>query len=946
MQVFQIALFAALLAWPGLVQGAAASLEGRPVTSMVLQDDRGLAWPEHEALLPLAAVKPGDPFSGEAVRKGLAYLYLKKQFRDVTVDAFPDGEGVRLVYTLYPVTIVNAIVLRGNHFLSDRDVREAMGSVAGKELREESFTDLRSGIQARYQAAGFSNVRVNFLPKPAAAPYRADLYVYITEPKRTFIEAVRFTGNKVLSAAELEAVMRNRRGRPLLTNTLLEEDLSAIRTAYVGVGHPAAAAGPVSVSFPDGRAVIEIAVNEGPRLTVSFAGTRSFCADQFPDLADHGPENDQPFVVMEEACAEHLRGQLLFAAEHDVSDTVIESSAEKLRIMYRDLGYADVRVQTVKNEGSGTLDLLFQVEEGPRVRVEAVQIEGSRDLPEKRIRESMAVRPPGWFRSQLYREDELGKDLDAVSDLYAASGYLDADVRRTVTRTPGGAGAVINITITEGRKTVTGAITFEGNAALSTAELSEGLGLQTGKPFVDRLVEEDRYRILSRYADRGYLYARVEAERTTVPGKDADSVNIRYRIHEDQEVRIGTVILRGNVTTRDAVILRELEPRTGEPYRYESILKSQQRVYRYGYFGLAKFEPVRPNEKEAVKDMLFTVEERPAGAVEVGVGYGDLDRLRGFAEVSHRNLWGSAHFASVRVEGSDILQRAAFTYQFPWFLGFRNLDNKIILAWSDSKRINQDTRDIYYQTRKTSATYGVERTRNTLKVGIAYQYENVENYNVRQAAELTEEDSGRVRISSLNPSLIWDLRDDPFDPRRGSVHGATVKEAMSALGSEADFTKATVQTSWYLPAAKTVVLALSGRAGMAWAHQDTLEVPIHERFYLGGSTTVRGYIQDSIGPGSMDSTGTFVPTGGSSMVQLNAELRFASASGTGVVVFTDAGNVWVDQHIQIDDLRASFGAGFRYSTPVGPLRIDYGQKIHRRTGESPGELHFNIGHAF
>jgi len=169
---------------------------------------------------------------------------------------------------------------------------------------------------------------------------------------------------------------------------------------------------------------------------------------------------------------------------------------------------------------------------------------------------------------------------------------------------------------------------------------------------------------------------------------------------------------------------------------------------------------------------------------------------------------------------------------------------------------------------------------------------------------------------------------------------------MPELGSEADFTKVTVQSTWFLPLLENSVVALSGRAGMGWPHQNTLEIPLHERFYLGGSTTVRGFTQDSVGPYQLDAEGTRIPTGGSSMVQLNAEVRLNNAEGTGIVFFTDAGNVWVDQSIRLDDLRASYGAGFRYHTPVGPLRVDYGQKIHRRSGESPGELHFSIGHAF
>jgi outer membrane protein insertion porin family len=745
--------------------------------------------------------------------------------------------------------------------------------------------------------------------------------------------------------------MKNGPGKPLLTDVLLDADREAIQRRYGDAGYPLAKPGPVSISYQDSRAFIEVAVTEGPRVTVTFSGNRAFCAEEFPDLFSYGSSAVPQPAVREDACDDYFRGLLLIWSEHDVSESVIESSAEKIRNAYRERGYADVKIEVSKTEGPGTLDVAFHITEGSRIIVEEVRVEGSRAFPAAKIKKMMGTRESGWFRSRPYRDDVLDRDVEAITDLYDAAGYLSAQVKRSVVRTADGRRAVVVISVSEGTRTLTGEVLFEGNEVLGRAELITGLKLATGTPFNERVLEEDRFRILTRYADHGYLFTQVEVEKHSAPGGTGDTtapeiVDIRYRISEDRQVRIGTVILRGNAFTRDAVILRELKPTTGEPYNYESILKSQQRVYRYGYFSLARFEPVRGLEKEYEKDMLFTVEERPAGAVEIGIGYGDLDRLRGFAEVSHRNLWSSAHYASLRLEGSDILKRSAFTYRLPWFFGYRNLESLMILAWSDAKRINQDTREVYYQTRKTSASYGVERAMEQLKVSLTYQFENVDNYNVEPGAELSPDDSGRVRISSLNPALIWDLRDNPFDPHHGSIHGITVKKAMKLLGSQADFTKATVQTTWFFPAADRVVLALSGRAGMAWPHYDTIEVPIHERFYLGGSTTVRGYIQDSVGPQSIDSSGNTIPKGGSSMVQVNAEVRLGSAEGFGIVFFSDAGNVWVDQHIRFDDLRASYGAGIRYHTPVGPLRIDYGQKVHRRPGESPGELHFNIGHAF
>jgi outer membrane protein insertion porin family len=304
-------------------------------------------------------------------------------------------------------------------------------------------------------------------------------------------------------------------------------------------------------------------------------------------------------------------------------------------------------------------------------------------------------------------------------------------------------------------------------------------------------------------------------------------------------------------------------------------------------------------------------------------------------------MWGIAHYAGVRFEKSDVLTRSVLNYQHPWFFGF-DVQGRFALTWSDVTHLNSDTREVYYETRQTAASYGVEKKLDAFKVSLTYAYERVENYNVSPGAVLSSEDVGRVRVSSLSPALVWDLRDDIFDPREGGLYGVVVKHAMHQLGSEADFTKLSLQSSWYLPVTDWLVTAVSARAGEAWPHYETLEVPLHERFYMGGNTTVRGYTQDAIGPQGADGT----PTGGASMGQFNFELRFRASEGFGVVLFSDAGNVWADQSIRLNDLRASYGAGIRYGTPIGPLRIDYGQKIHRRPGESPGELHFNIGHTF
>jgi outer membrane protein insertion porin family len=924
-----------------------ADFSGLPVTTIELKDDHGAAWPNPEKLMPLLEVKPGAPFSEKDVRAGLEYLYLKGLFKDVRVDAFPDAGGVRIEYTLIPVTIVQKVVVRGNRNMRTERFNEILAKLEGKELREDKLPGIEADILWLYQADGYFDARVNFRQEAAEEPHRVILFAYISESEPTRIEEIRFTGNTVFSQKKLLNVMASKKGEPLRRDLLLDTDMAALMRLYDNAGYPAAKSGIVDIHFRGKKAYLTISGDEGPKVSVSFSGNHEFSSKK-------------------------LRKSLLIFSEHDVSDAAIESSADKIKTLYHEKGYADVKVAVKKTAATGKLDLEFAVQEGPKVSVSDIRIEGNTAFTAKQIKKQMVLRESGWcwFTSRPYNEDVLSKDVDGIRDRYIDAGYLDARVEKKVTRGSSGKEAAVTVKISEGRRTIVRSVSFEGNKAFTEAELLKKTSLKPGLPFNELLLEEDRYRILSLYSNKGYLYAKVEAEKkleypaevaspvenaekgeesTPLPpvkrvekGPANGTADIRFRIAEDHPVTIGKIILRGNESTKDHILLRELFVKPGGPYDYGAILGSQQRIYSLRYFGLVRIEPLRPGEKEYVKDMLLTVEERPAGAVEFGVGYGNLDRLKGFVEVSHRNLWGGAQYASLRAEGSDILKRTIFNYQEPWFLGYK-LESKFTLTWFDRKEINSQTREIYYQTRETAVAYGVEKAYRRFRFSLTYQLEDVNNYNVNPDAVLSPEDIGRLIISSISPGVLWDLRDDPFNPKRGSLHGIAGKEALKELGSQADFTKATVQSTWFLPFSQDIVAALSMRAGMAWPHGETPQVPLHERYLAGGSNTIRGYTQDSVGPKGTDGK---TPTGGDSMAIFNAELRTNPGGGFGLVFFTDAGNVWKGQAIVLDDLRAAYGAGIRYNTPVGPLRLDYGQKINRKAGESPGELHVNIGHAF
>jgi outer membrane protein insertion porin family len=377
------------------------------------------------------------------------------------------------------------------------------------------------------------------------------------------------------------------------------------------------------------------------------------------------------------------------------------------------------------------------------------------------------------------------------------------------------------------------------------------------------------------------------------------------------------------------------------PFDDSLLAKERQGIYKLGLFTNVEMEVL--DKYDHKKDILMRLNEEDAGAVEFGFGYGDFERFRGFLDLSYRNLWGLNRQASLRLEMSSLEKRSILQYLEPWFLD-QQMPFRIFLIYEDREELNFDTRKTLYRLNRYGATAGVEKKlSDTLKAGLYYEFSFVNTFDVQPDVVLSKEDTGTLAISALRPGIVYDSRDNPFDPKKGILSGIQLKVTSPLLLSETNFIKLLANGSTYQQLSKRFVLALSLRAGTAWGYHETTELPIVERFFLGGRTTVRGYRQDTLGPKGPDGN----PTGGDAFLCGNLELRSYIGKGFGIVTFLDSGNVWQKaKNIDFGDLKYSTGLGFRYNTPVGPISIDYGHKLNKEKGESNGEIHFSIGHAF
>jgi outer membrane protein insertion porin family len=338
----------------------------------------------------------------------------------------------------------------------------------------------------------------------------------------------------------------------------------------------------------------------------------------------------------------------------------------------------------------------------------------------------------------------------------------------------------------------------------------------------------------------------------------------------------------------------------------------------------------------------LAVVERPRLALEFGFGYLDKEGGRGFLGVSHRNLFGTGRKISARVEGGAIERRYSLNYKEPRVFSY-NADATIGATYFKTQASSFSE----FDEEALVGTVGVEKQFTPFWKGVfLYEYKDTDITNVKSGVTLTDQDVGKLIIASVNPSLIRDTRDDPFNPASGSVHVATLRIGAQSLGSEVQLVKLTHQSSRFFSPTPKTTLAISARAGGAKKFGETNIIPLSERFFSGGRSTVRGYAQNKLGIEGATIIGS-LPTGGNALLIFNEEFRISIFKSFGMVLFFDHGNIWREfNEIKLKEIKSTTGIGFRYNTPIGPLRIDWGYKLDREEPESSSEFHFMLGHAF
>ncbi len=871
----------------------------------------------YEELSGLVTVRPGDRLTREAVRDSIRGLYAKAAFREVSAYVREEGGQADLRFYLRPVPAVTEIEVTGQKRLGASQIVAASRIRRGSAMEDRDYASAANAVLAEMRKRGLTKASVSVAALCNVENGGGKVRIDVSEGAPGTVRSVELRGAAYFPPEKVRDLVGVRVGEPFDYNRW-EEGIKTLRRSYKRAGFLTVHISDPDLSCVGGDGVCPSArIEEGVRYDVRWEGAKRF---KVRDL--------------EEASG-------IYGDEESTEGGIVLDLRERLLSFYRSKDYfrAQVTVEAGEREG-GVRPLRIRLEEGRAGYLKKIRFEGNASIPDAKLRKQMMSEERGFFRlltgSGKFREDEWNADLAALIGLYQKEGFARARIESVKSDWDESGGITQTIRIEEGARYRVREIQFHGNDHFLKQELLSLMGNREGH-FVDYAgLDREQEAIAAHYRNAGYLDVKVEAGLRFDEGKD--TVVARFNIAEGPRYRRGNVVVRGTLLTDPVVVLREVTIPAGAPAGEDQLLKFQQAVFGTGLYKTVRVQRLK-RPAEGIVDLVVEVEETLFFEVEFGAGYGTDTGLRGSVGAKNRNLDGKGRRLSAQAKSSRIEQAVLGDLREPWVLGNRwKWEGGLTASYTDSQNKS-------FSLRKSSVITSINKTIfERSSFSLQYEYSRNKPYDVAPGAVLSPEDKEESNIAVIRVLSVLDLRDDPFNPRKGSLNSLSAEVASAFLGSEVGYYEVTGQSSWYFSPVRRVTFVASGRGGYAHPYGDTIAVPIQKRFFLGGRTTVRGYAEQSIGPHAPDGSAI----GGDYMVNGNFELRVPLQYGFILATFLDAGTAWLPGHVaaQDFDLREGAGLGLRYVTPVGPISLDYGWKLDRRPGESPSEWHFTIGAVF
>jgi len=616
--------------------------------------------------------------------------------------------------------------------------------------------------------------------------------------------------------------------------------------------------------------------------------------------------------------------------------SVLKEDMEKIRALYRDKGYYDAEVTyEVESLEGNRVDVAFTIEEKKKLHIRRITFTGNQHFSDDELKDVIQTSERGAFfwltESGILKREKLEVDSDRLAAFYLNHGFMDVKVGRPEA-TYDEQGIYINFPIDEGRRFRVGKVDVSGKDIEPKINLLSIIELPEEEYFNREALAKDLQNLTDFFTSRGYAFAEVAPKINKDERQQV--VNIDYEINKGELVDFARIDISGNTKTRDKVIRRQLRVVEGARYSKADLERSVRNLQRLDFFETAELD-TRKGETADKMDVQVKVKEKPTRHISAGAGYSSADEVFFQGQISERNLFGRGQNLQFTANLGTVSNSFTLKFTEPWLFDIPL--SMTIEAYNWTRDFDEYKKDSWGG--RTAFGYPVW---DYTRLYLSYMYDDARISNVSSdAAQVIKDQEGQLVTSSLSSTLRRDSRDHHFLTTRGSDNSVTVDYAGGFLGGDAGFIKGEVNSSWYFPLFWDFVGFLHGKTG--YIVENDGEVPIYERFYLGGINSIRSFGSGRISPKDPE-TGDRI--GGNKMVLFNTELLFPLVKEQGVrgVLFFDAGNSYDNgDNIDLSDLKYAIGGGMRWYSPMGPLRLEWGYNPDQKPGDSKSKWQFSMG---
>lgn len=922
-------------------------------------------------------VETGKPLDRGKVAESIRALYKGGEYRNVRAVAVETPEGLRVDFVVEENLFFNEVLIEGLKAPpSEASAAAAMQITLGTVYRKDALDEAVERLRTVLRDEGLYQAKVSAETVPHPETHQMDIVVHVVSGPRARTGDVELINHTEYPREQLLERLRMKTGREI-TTARIQGGTERIRKFLAKKKHLSSRAAvrrgdydAASNSVP-----LTLEVTEGPRVEVEVVGAK-FSGSELKRLLPIYQEGAVDADLLEEGkrnLRERLERNGFFDASVEYQTAVRESKQKNAQYQ----GTAEV--------------ITYTVTRGDRHKLVDIEVSGNKYFNTELLKSRLQIYRGAFASRGRFSRKLMESDRQSMQLLYQSNGFLDATVDAQIMddyeKHTGD--LLIRFVVNEGRQTRVASLAIDGLAALKEENLVGYLASIAGQPYSDYNVTADRDNILAIYFNEGFPEARFSVTATPVAAeekKEGDgtdhsaSIALVYHVVEGPQTRVRRILISGHKHTRQRVVRREIEVKPGEPLRQGEVVDSQRRLYNLGVFNRVTIEPQNSAGTNPDKDIAVLVEEAKRYTVSYGGGF-EVQRLastndptkgqvqaapRGILELTKLNLTGRADSLSLKLRGSTLQGRALLGYSAPDTFGSPRFSFQATAFVEKTRDINTFT-----ETRYEGSVQLTDQItpRTTLLYRYAFRKVLVSNLKITQdEIPLFQQPT---LVSQFSVSWFRDARNNPADATKGSFNSADFGIADTGIGSSASFLRLVLQNSTYHPIKRRFSFARSMRIGLLEPYRDTVSlsfpapttaplptvIPLPERFFGGGGTSLRGFGLNQAGP--RDALTGF-PVGGQALLVLNQEFRFPMrlpffGTQLGGAFFYDGGNVYsrlsrisfrtstpkpvfdsgtppqcvANCSNELNYFAHTIGIGVRYGTPVGPIRVDLGYQLNR-----------------